>query len=294
MDFLLTVILTVFIFLMGLIPFWLLYVISDFLHFVLYRVVGYRRKVVEDNIRSCFPELSEEEQEKLVSLSYKNLADIIVEGVKGFTMSGKQVVTRYKYVNPEFLLPYINTGKSVILLPAHYGNWEWGGLSTPLQIGYKKIIVLYKPLSNHLADRMLRKNRSRTGISMESIYETARLFKTYSSQTSSFFLIADQSPSNVSKSYWVNFMGRETAFLHGPEQYARQYHLPVIFVDIQRVKRGHYELAFSLISDNPASLPEGEITARYAQKLEEIIRKKPENWLWSHRRWKHKKEKQDA
>ncbi len=295
MDFLLTIILAFFIFLIGLIPFRVLYVISDIMRFVLYRVVGYRKKVVEDNIRNCFPDLSLAEQKKLVNLSYKNLADIFVESVKGFTISGKRIVARHKFINPEFLEPYFQSGKSVILLPAHYGNWEWGGLSTPLQIDYRKLIVLYKPLSNKFADRMARKNRSRTGISMEPIYETARLFKTYAPQKTAFFLIADQSPTNASKSYWVNFMGRETAFLHGPERYARNHNLPVIFVDIQRVKRGYYAVEFSLITNDPVSLPDGEITARYARKLEEIIRKKPENWLWSHRRWKLKKKtKQEA
>ncbi len=289
MDFLLTIILAFFVFLIGLIPFRVLYIISGFLRFVLHRVVGYRRKVVEDNIRNSFPDLSEAEQKKLVNLSYKNLADIFVEGIKGFTISDKQVVARHKFINPEFLTPYTEAGKSVILLPAHYGNWEWGGLSIPLQLDNKHVIVLYKPLSNKFADRLVKKNRSRTGIFMGSIYKTAKLFQTYVVQTAAFFLLADQSPTNASRSYWINFMGRETAFLHGPERYARLYRLPVIFVDIQRVKRGYYEVAFSLITDNPASLPEGEITARYARKLEDIIRKKPENWLWSHRRWKLKK-----
>ena len=289
MDFILTIILAFFIFLIGLIPFRVLYVISDFLHFVLYRIVGYRRKVVEENIRQSFPELSVTEQKKLVGLSYKNLADIITEGIKAFTMSDKQTVARYKFINPEFLKPYIEAGKSVILLPAHYGNWEWGGLSIPLQLDNKHVIVLYKPLSNKFADRLIKKNRSRTGLFMGSIYETARLFKNYVAQTAAFFLLADQSPANVSRSYWINFLGLETAFLHGPERYARLYRLPVIFVDIQRVKRGYYEIEFSLLTDNTASLPEGEITVRYARKLEDIIRKKPENWLWSHRRWKLKK-----
>ncbi len=289
MDFILTIILAFFIFLIGLIPFRVLYVISDFLRFVLYRVVGYRRKVVEDNIRNSFPDLPVAEQKKLINLSYKNLADIIIEGVKVFTMSDKQIVARHKFINPEFLTPYIEAGKSVILLPAHYGNWEWGGLSIPLQLDYKHIIVLYKPLSNKFADRLVKKNRSRTGIFMGSIFETAKLFQTYVSQTTAFFLVADQSPSNRRKAYWVNFLGRETAFLHGPERYARLYQLPVIFVDVQRVKRGYYEVEFSLLTDDPASLPKGGITALYARKLEDIIRKKPENWLWSHRRWKHKK-----
>ncbi len=289
MDFLLTIVLAFFIFLIGLIPFRVLYIISDFLRFVLYRVIGYRKKVMKENIRNSFTGLSEAEQKKLIKQSYKNIADIFVEGIKGFTISNKQVVARHKFINLEFLTPYKEAGKSVILLPAHYGNWEWGGLSIPLQFDYNKAVVLYKPLSNKFADRMMKKNRSRTGIFMGSIYKTAKLFQVYAPQTSTFFLIADQSPSDVSRAYWTTFMGRETAFLPGPERYAHLYNLPVIFVDIQRVKRGYYEISFSLITDNSTSLPKGEITARYARKLEDVIRKKPEDWLWSHRRWKHKK-----
>jgi len=289
MDFLLTIVLAFFIFLIGLIPFRVLYIISDFLRFVLYRVIGYRKKVMKENIRNSFPGLSEAEQKKLIKQSYKNIADVFVEGIKGFTISNKQVVARHKFINLEFLKPYKEAGKSVILLPAHYGNWEWGGLSIPLQFDYNQAVVLYKPLSNKFADRMMKKNRSRTGIFMGSIYKTAKLFQVYAPQTSTFFLIADQSPSDVSRAYWTTFMGRETAFLPGPERYARLYNLPVIFVDVQRVKRGYYEISFSLITDNSTSMPKGEITTRYARKLEDVIREKPEDWLWSHRRWKHKK-----
>lgn len=289
MNFLLTAILWFFIFLTRLIPFRLLYVLSDLLRFVLYHVVKYRRKVVEENLQNSFPDLSAAEQKKIAKLTYKNLADIIIEGVKAFSISNKQVLARYKIINPEFLSPFIDSGKSVLLLAAHYGNWEWGGLSIPLQSKYDKIVVLYKPLSNKFADRMVKKNRSRTGIFMGSMYKTAKLFQTYVSQATAFFLIADQSPSNSRKAIWVNFFGRETAFLHGPEYYSLLYNLPVIFAEIQRVKRGYYEIKYALLTDNPTSLPQGEVTALYARKLEEIIRKKPENWLWSHRRWKLKK-----
>ena len=102
-----------------------------------------------------------------------------------------------------------------------------------------------------------------------------------------FIMASDQSPSNIKKAIWVKFLGRDTAFLQGPEVYAKKHDLPVVFVDIQRVKRGYYELEMKLITENPLELPEGEITQRYASMLEEAIRNKPENWLWSHRRWKH-------
>jgi len=290
MDFVVTVILAFFVYLVGLIPFKVLYVISDFMYFLLYRVIRYRRKVVEENIRQSFPKLSDAEFKRLVRLSYKNLADIFVEGIKGFTMSDKQYIKRFTATNFDVLNKYKAAGKSTVLLPAHYGNWEWGTKAGPLQLGYKNVIIIYKPLSNKFADRFFRKHRSHPGLIMGSIYETMKLFRKYSADNSAFVLVSDQSPAPVAKKvYWVNFLGRETAFIRGAELFSRQYNLPVFFLDCKRVRRGYYEITLSLITDDPASLPDGEITARYAKKLEEVILKKPEDWLWSHRRWKLQK-----
>ena len=276
--------------LIGLLPFWVLYLFSDFLRFVLYHVVGYRKAVVEDNLRKCFPEKDEKEIKRLVRLSYKNLADVTVESFKGFTMSERQIIARHKGLNPELVESFFDDKRSVIFLPNHYGNWEWGAMSPPPQLR-QDCVALYKPLSNKLLDRYVRKNRSRTGAFLGSIYKTARIFEERKNKVTAYIMASDQSPSNAKKSIWVSFLGRETAFLHGPEMYARKYNYPVVFVDIQRVKRGFYTMVFTVLSDQPNTMKPGEITALYAKKLEEVIRKKPENWLWSHKRWKLKKMK---
>ncbi len=290
MDYLVTLLLSFFSRLVGLIPFRMLYFISDGVCFVLYRVLRYRRKVVEDNLLQAFPELSEKEHRELVKKSYKNLADIFVEGIKGFTMSDAQYAKRYRILNTEILEKYRAEKKSAVFMPAHYGNWEWGTKATPPQLGYKNVIIIYKPLSNKPADRFFKKHRSHPGMIMGSIYETLKLFRNYSNDFSAFIMVSDQSPPPVAKKvYWINFLGRETAFIRGAELFARQYEMPVFYSECQRVKRGYYELKLSLITDNAALLPEGEMTKRYANKLEETIRKKPEDWLWSHRRWKLRK-----
>ncbi len=290
MDYLVTLLLSFFSRLVGLIPFRMLYFISDGVCFVLYRVLRYRRKVVEDNLLQAFPELSEKEHRELVKKSYKNLADIFVEGIKGFTMSDAQYAKRYRILNTEILEKYRAEKKSAVFMPAHYGNWEWGTKATPPQLGYKNVIIIYKPLSNKPADRFFKKHRSHPGMIMGSIYETLKLFRNYSDDFSAFIMVSDQSPPPVAKKvYWINFLGRETAFIRGAELFARQYEMPVFYSECQRVKRGYYELKLSLITDNAALLPEGEMTKRYANKLEETIRKKPEDWLWSHRRWKLRK-----
>jgi len=271
---------------LGIIPFFVLYPLSELVSFVLYRIVGYRKNVVRDNLTRSFPNLDKKSLRRLERLSYKNLSDVLLEGIKGFTMTRGQIRRRHLVVNPEILDSFKSEGRTVITLPSHYGNWEWGSLSPGLYIKDFKIVAFYKPLTNPYADRFVRKNRSRTSTMLASIYKTNATFDSLKNEMTAYIMAADQSPSNTKSAVWVDFLGRKTAFLHGPEKYATRYNCPVFFVDIQRVKRGFYRLELILLSDNPAELEPGEITRRYAGKLEEAILKKPENWLWSHRRWK--------
>ena len=286
MNFILAIILIFFIFLIGIMPFFILYFFSDLMYVFLYRIFGYRKKVVFENLSLSFPEKEKQELNRLMGLSYKNLTDVIIEGIKGFTMTRSQIRRRHKVLNPEIIEPFYKAGKSVIGLPTHYGNWEWGALSPGLFVEGFNIVGFYKPLSNPFVDRFLRKNRSRTGTALASINKTPRIFERLKNIPTIYIMAADQSPSSQKKSYWIDFLGRNTAFLQGPEKYARKHDIPLVFVDIQRVKRGYYELTLSLLADNPTELEEGEITRRYAKKLESQINKKPENWLWSHKRWK--------
>ncbi|HPJ44810.1 MAG TPA: lysophospholipid acyltransferase family protein [Tenuifilaceae bacterium] len=273
--------------LVGLLPFPFLYAISNFLGFLLRNVFGYRRKVIDSNLRRVFPELNENQHKKLVRLSYKNLADIFLESIKSFTMTPKQVIRRHRVVNPEVLNQFYLSNRSVIGVTAHYCNWEWGSLSASLQTNFN-VVALYKRIDNKFIDRFVRSNRSKFGTTLASISETSKTFESYSSKLSAFLMAADQRTlrSRRHLAYKVNFLGIETLFLHGPEKYARLYNLPVVYIDVQRKKRGFYEVELSVLADNPQELPDGEITRRYAKTLEQIIRKQPENWLWSHRRWR--------
>lgn len=248
---------------------------------------GYRRKVIDSNLRRVFPELNENQHKKLVQLSYKNLADIFLESIKSFTMTPKQVIRRHRVVNPEVLNQFYLSNRSVIGVTAHYCNWEWGSLSASLQTNFN-VVALYKRIDNKIIDRFVRSNRSKFGTTLASISETSKTFESYSSKLSAFLMAADQRTlrSRRHLAYKVNFLGIETLFLHGPEKYARLYNLPVVYIDVQRKKRGFYEVELSVLADNPQELPDGEITRRYAKTLEQIIRKQPENWLWSHRRWR--------
>jgi KDO2-lipid IV(A) lauroyltransferase len=286
MNFILATLLIFFIFLIGIIPFFIIYPFADLMNFFLFHVFKYRKKVIYDNLIKSFPNIEIEQINEIFKLSYKNLTDILVEGIKGFTMTKGQVRRRHIIVNPEIIEPYYKAGKSVIALPTHYGNWEWGALSPGLFIKDFKIVGFYKKFTNPYVDKFMRKNRSRTGVELISIRETSATFEKLKNVPTIYIMAADQSPSNKDKAYWVDFLGRETAFLHGPEKHARNRDIPLVFVDIERVKRGYYELTLSLLADNPTELEEGEITRKYAKMLENQINRKPENWLWSHRRWK--------
>jgi KDO2-lipid IV(A) lauroyltransferase len=286
MNYFFAILFIIFIAIVGILPFFLLYVFSSVVGFLVSRVIQYRRSVVEDNIRrSSIPEMNSKEFNKLVNNIYKNLTDVLIEGLKGFTLPTKTLLKRHKVLNPEIIDPYYEKGQSIIGVLGHYNNWEWGSLSAAKQLKHN-IVALYKPLSNKWIDRYAIKIRARYGTTLASIYETSKTFEQNVNHRTIFLLVADQSPSNERTAYWIDFLGRNTAFLRGPERHAKKNNLPVFFVDIQRIKRGYYEVEFSLLAENPSTLEDGEITRRYAKKLEEQIQKNPSNWLWTHRRWK--------
>ncbi|MDA3892251.1 MAG: lysophospholipid acyltransferase family protein [Salinivirgaceae bacterium] len=269
-------------------PYNILYGFSNFMRFIMRNIVKYRVKVIHLNLKKAFPEKSDHEIKTLEKKAYKNLIDYIVEGIKAFTMSRKTIIKRHKLLNPELLDVFYKNKQSVIGVTAHYNNWEWGSLSASLQTPYD-VAAFYKPLSNKHIDQILRKSRSRFGTKLVSIFETSKIFETYRNLPFIYLMAADQSPSKreVDKAYWIDFLGIKTAFLHGLEKHAMNNNYAVLYVDIRRIKRGFYELELSVLSENPKELKNGELTKRYANKLESIIKKEPENWLWSHKRWKH-------
>ena len=169
---------------------------------------------------------------------------------------------------------------------SHYANWEWGTVSIPLFVD-NDIAVVYKPIKNKYIDKYIKQSRSKNGMTMFPINKTRLFFQKFKDKPATLILVSDQSPSNPDKSVWVDFLGRKTPFLHGIEAYSHIYNMPVIYMSVERVKRGHYEFTFNLLHDNPKELAPGEITKMYAEKVEEDIKKDPANWLWSHRRWKH-------
>ena len=269
------------------IPFRLMFIISDFLSFLLHSILGYRKNIVYDNLTKTFPEKSNLEITKIAKKAYKNFIDISLESLKMFTISNKEMFKRFKLINNDLIKKYYNKEQSIIGVSAHYGNWEYG-ISFPYHFAHHNRII-FKPLSNKYLTKYINKNRSRLGLELIALKKTKEAFKNISKPTA-VFLLADQSPSSLTNAIWIEFLNRDTPCIHGPEAYSKKYNWPIVFCDIQRVKRGYYTAEFTTLIENPNEYRNGEITAIYMKKIEEIIRKKPEDWLWTHKRWKHKRE----
>jgi KDO2-lipid IV(A) lauroyltransferase len=277
------------IILTGIIPFRLMYFFSDITYLLLFHIIGYRRCIVRSNLTKSFPEKSATEIRKLEKKFYHHLCDISFESMRGFSMSPEELILRHHILNPEIANQYFDKGQSIITVPGHYNNWEWGSMSPGLQTNYP-IVGFYKPFSNKRVDVYAKKHRAKFNTLLASIQETDKTFKDLAGIPSGYIMAADQSPTNLKDCYWIPFLHQDTPWLHGPEKYARKYNCPVIYVDIRKVKRGFYEIELIVITENPASLPEGEITRMYAQHLEKSILREPAYWLWSHKRWKHKRD----
>jgi Kdo2-lipid IVA lauroyltransferase/acyltransferase len=271
----------------GLLPVPLIYGFSNLFRFIIFRFIGYRRDVVKKNLISSFPGIPDEELKRITYLFYKNLADILIEGIWAFTISRKQLLNRYRIINPEVIEPYADSGQSIIGVTGHYTNWEWGSLSASLQTDFK-VVAFYKPLNNKYIDKFVRWSRSRFGTSLAAINETTITFEKCKNTKTLFLMAADQGmPKKISeKAYWVQFLNHNTPFLHGMEKHACLNNLPVIYINVQRVRRGCYSVELSVLTEKPSELEKGALTEMYARKLESVIIKKPENWLWSHNRFK--------
>ncbi len=272
----------------AILPFRLLYLLSDFFYLIVFYLIGYRKNVVRQNLKESFPAMSDLEISRLTKKYYHHFCDIALESIKGFTMSKQDILKRHKILNPEIVDEYYKNKTSVIAVPAHYNNWEWGSMSPGLHLQFD-IVAFYKPLSNKWVDKYAKLSRSKFRTQLASIKDTSLTFQNKVNAPSAFIMAADQSPSNLKDSIWVNFLNHDTACLHGPEKYSRRYNLPVIYVDIQKVKRGYYELILVKICDNPNELEQGVITTKYMKLLEQSILKEPAFWIWSHKRWKHRR-----
>ena len=275
------------VFLFGLLPFGAVYKVADFLSWLLYSVIGYRKEVVFKQLRASFPNKSAIEIENIARASYKNLADIIVESIKGFSMTEVDFRSHYIFKNYEATNELMAKGQNTVHIAAHYANWEWGVIAYPLYVT-SPVVGFYKPLSNVYIEKYGRKMRGKFNIQLIPIGQTAQAFIDFKDTPATYAFISDQSTWS-DKAHWVYFLGQDTACPPGADKYARALNATVFHLNVQRIKRGFYVLNVEILAENAASLPEEEVTKRYMAKLERVILEKPEDWLWSHKRWKKKR-----
>ncbi len=269
-------------------PFWLVYGMSSGLYLLLYYVVGYRKKVVKENLQKAFPEKSDEEIAKITKEYYKYLCDLIFESLKTITWSEKDVRKRVKMHEVEMMDRLYEQGKSIIIVMGHLGNWEWAGPG--FSLNYKhQLYVVYQPLSNKYFERLFSGSRTKFNTKIVPRKDTLRNMISNKKTISATALIADQAPTPVNTAVWMNFLNQDTPVFNGPEKIAKMLDYAVVYMDVQRVKRGYYEVVPTLLFDKPKETSDLEITLAFNKLLEQGIRERPETWLWSHRRWKHKR-----
>jgi Kdo2-lipid IVA lauroyltransferase/acyltransferase len=274
-------------------PFFLLYRLSDFLFFLVYYVIGYRRKVVIVNLRNSFAEKSDEEIRKIERQFYRHFCDVIVEIVKLLTISDASFKKHFRLtINGVNTFKYFEEKKlSIVGIMGHCGNWEWGAIAH--QFYFKQLITgVYHPLSNKNFDAFMLKLRSRKGgniVAMKNLYRELLRLKSEKIPTT-IGLIGDQTPPPES-AYWTNFLNQDTPVFNGAEKLSKKFNYPVLYVSVKKLRRGYYEMDTQIITEDPHSLPEGKITELHTHALEENIRSQPFIWLWTHKRWKHKRPK---
>jgi KDO2-lipid IV(A) lauroyltransferase len=270
-------------------PFWVVYRIADIFYFLLYYVFKYRRQIVHENLVRSFPEKSPEEISQITRKFYHHLSDLGLETIKYHGMTEKQIDDRLKVHNLDIFEEYYNQGKSIIVLGIHYNNWEW---SSSMQRNLKaQFLMVYNSTVNHKKmERFLLDTRERFGALSVPTQQTFRIaFEfTRSERPGGLMLVADQTGPAHSQ-FWTTFLNQETAFFTGPMKIAIKTNQPVIMHHTRRVGRGRYEVFHYKLVENPSDVQPEEILMKYLTKLEEIIREEPAYWLWSHRRWKHKR-----
>ena len=276
-------------------PFFVLYGFSNFAYFIIYQIVGYRKNVVIENLQNSFPEKSELEIKHIAKDFYQHIADLFIEFLKGYSISKDEINDRVKMMNLDVIKNYTDKNQSVIIVTGHISNWEW--LLHPLNLSGIPMDIVYQKLSNPFFNKLTLFIRSRFTITpLIEKQDTLRRTIDRKDITRALVLGSDQSPQNWKSAYWTTFLNQDSGFFTGTERIARKYDYPVFFSEMRRVRRGFYEIEFTEIAKSTEfqNLPMGAITERFVRILDKSIHKYPSDYLWSHRRWKHKRNEKDV
>lgn len=278
----------------SLLPMWVLYSISTFLSTLLFYVIRYRRKVVHQNIKDSYPNMSLKRRWLIERRFYSHFCDLFVESVKFFSISEDKMRKRMSFTGLERVLQSARDGRSCAIFLGHYANWEWIS-SLPLWLDRKDVLCtqLYHPLENLVTDKLICYTRQRFGGKNIAVDSSIRDIVRYINEGTPIIIgfIADQAPYWNNIHYWTKFLNhQDTPIFTGGERIAKKFDMDVYYMDVRRIKRGYYSCEIKLMSDNPKSLPDFHIIEQYTRMLEETINRAPSYWLWSHRRWKRTKD----
>lgn len=278
-----------FLYLVALLPFPLLYLKADAFYVLLYYVIGYRKKVVMENLRNSFPQKSEAELKALSKAFYRYLCSLFLEIFKTLTISKKRMLQRC-VLDPsakDLFDEYAKKDQSVIIVMGHWGNWEWAGNTFSLENKHQ-LYVIYHPLANPYFNQLIIRMRTRFGTKLIPMKETFRDMVRFRKDLNATAFIADQTPS-AHNAYWTTFLHQDTPVFTGTGKIAKKMNLPVVYVSVERTGRGRYLIKAEELIREPSVLSEDEISEIHTKRLEKDIIRIPEIWLWSHRRWKHKR-----
>jgi len=273
--------------LLSILPYRIFYLFSDFVFFLVFHVFGYRKKVVYDNLKLVFPEKPEKEIRRIRKEFFKHMCDMFLEMVKTMGLSKEDIKKRYHIKNVE-IIQEIEQEKSILVPCSHYANWEWN-VSLNLYVQSKGYAV-YQKVANKYFDKLVKDFRSRWNTTLITTHETVKTVMRNKKQdiTAIYGMVSDQSPMVVHAHYWDKFMGITVPIYNGTEVLARKLDLAVVFMKVSKVKRGYYEAEFIPITLSGANTEPNEITKKFIQLAEQQIHEKPEHYLWSHKRWKHR------
>ncbi|MFT5860360.1 MAG: KDO2-lipid IV(A) lauroyltransferase [Flavobacteriaceae bacterium] len=266
-------------------PMGVLYLFTDFFYLLIITVAPYRKTVIRENLTRSFPNKSVKEIKKLQRKFYRHFTDILAEGIKNLTISERSLRKRFLVKNPELLQDLFDRNRNTLLVSGHFNNWEWFISAQPLLLPHASYGI-GMPMTSKFWDKKINSRRERFGMNVIHSKNYKKTLKEAKETLNAVLVLSDQSPGDSSKSYWMNFMEQETAVLFGTEIMAHELDYSVVYFATRKVHRGHYELEFKMISDNPSSAQWGEITEAHTRLLEKEIVANPHQWLWSHKRWK--------
>jgi KDO2-lipid IV(A) lauroyltransferase len=289
MQFLLYIFLYPILWCISILPFRILYIVSDGVYLLTYYIIGYRKKTVRENLALALPHLSEKERLVIEKKSFHHISDVFLEMIKTLTISKSEMDKRYVFNNLEVYSDLEKKGKSIALLCAHYASYEWA-VSMNSKITFEGYAV-YKKINNRYFDKLVRDIRSKFKATLITTKETIPVMASNfrSKKLGVYGLVSDQSPKLGGFFHWNKFMGIEVPIHTGGEMLAKKYDMNVIFLRTKKIKRGFYEASFEVLSENAKEVPNYEITDQFLKLVEEQIYEQPEFYLWSHKRWKHRR-----